>query len=63
MDFCEVVNVLTNVNLPHNEVMKFIDDNNLDIHDIIDVVNYITIERNFYKRRCVKLKGGEHEND
>lgn len=53
--FEQVVSVLTNVKTPYEEKEKFIKENELSELDLIDVANYVTIECNFYKRRCGRL--------
>jgi len=30
--------------------------NHITVQDLIDAVNYVTIERNFYKRKCETTK-------
>ena len=61
ISFDDVVRVLTDVKLPDGNKMQFIQENNLDVYDIIDVANYVTIERDFYKRQCEKIE--EVNND
>ena len=58
--FEEVIQVFTDVKLPNENKMQFIQQNGLNEYDLMDVANYVTIERNFYKRRCERLaeKGG-----
>ena len=53
--FDEVIRVLTDVKLPNENKMQFIQENELNEYDLMDVANYVTIERNFYKRRCERL--------
>ena len=54
--FEQAVSVLTDTKMPYEEKEKFIKENELSELDLIDIANYATIERNFYKRRCEKLK-------
>lgn len=60
--FDEVIRVLADVKLPNENKMQFILENELNGYDLTDVANYVTIERNFYKRRCERLaeKGGQN---
>lgn len=53
--FEEAVSVLTNTKTPYEEKEKFIKENDLSELDLIDIANYVTIERNFYKRRTTRL--------
>ena len=53
--FEQAVSTLTNVKAPYEDKEKFIKENELSELDLIDIANYITIERNFYKRRCGRL--------
>lgn len=53
--FDEVVRVLTNIKIPCEDKKKFIEKHELSGNDIIGVINIVTIERDFYKRRCEKL--------
>lgn len=54
--FEQVVNILTDNKTPYQAKREFIELNELSELDLIDIANYVTIERNFYKRRCEKLK-------
>lgn len=54
--FEQVVNILTDSKTPYQAKQEFIKDKELSELDLIDIANYVTIERNFYKRRCEKLK-------
>jgi hypothetical protein len=53
--FEQAVSVLTNTKMPYEEKEKFIKENGLSELDLIDIANYVTIERNFYKRRTERL--------
>lgn len=53
--FDKVIRVLTDVKLPNENKMQFIIENELNGYDLIDIANYVTIERNFYKRRTERL--------
>lgn len=53
--FEQIVSVLTNTKMPYEEKEKFIKENELSELDLIDIANYVTIERNFYKRRTERL--------
>ena len=55
MTFEQVVSVLTNIKTPSEDKEKFIKENELSELDLIDIANYMTIERNFYKRRAARL--------
>ena len=52
--FEEVLRVLTNLKISYDNKAKFIKKYALDIDDLIDVINTVTIERNFYERKCKK---------
>ena len=54
ISFDEVVRVLTNIKIPCKDKKRFIEKHELSGNDIIDVINIVTIERDFYKRRCEK---------
>lgn len=53
--FEQAVRVLTNTKMPYVDKEKFIKENELSELDLIDIANYVTIERNFYKRRTERL--------
>lgn len=53
--FEQIVSVLTNTKMPYEDKEKFIKENELSELDLIDIANYVTIERNFYKRRTERL--------
>lgn len=53
--FEQAVSVLTNTKKPYEDKEKFIKENELSELDLIDIANYVTIERNFYKRRTERL--------
>ena len=53
--FEQAVSVLTNTKMPYEDKEKFIKENGLSELDLIDIANYVTIERNFYKRRTERL--------
>jgi hypothetical protein len=53
--FEQAVSVLTDTKMPYEEKEKFIKENGLSELDLIDIANYVTIERNFYKRRTERL--------
>lgn len=53
--FEQAVKVLTNTKMPYEDKEKFIKENELSELDLIDIANYVTIERNFYKRRTERL--------
>ena len=52
--FDEIVRVMTK-KIPCEDKKRFIEKHELSGNDIIDVINIVTIERDFYKRRCEKL--------
>lgn len=54
--FEQVVNILTDNKTPYQAKREFIELNELSEDDLIDIANYVTIERNFYKRQCERLK-------
>lgn len=51
-----VVNTITNQKIPQDFKDALIKEEELTEEDLIDIANYVTIERNFYARRCEKLK-------
>jgi hypothetical protein len=53
--FEQAVSMLTNTKMPYEDKEKFIKENELSELDPIDIANYVTIERNFYKRRTERL--------
>lgn len=53
--FEQAVSVLTDTKMPYEDKEKFIKENGLSELDLIDIANYVTIERNFYKRRTERL--------
>lgn len=53
--FEQAVSVLTNTKMPYEDKEKFIKEKELSELDLIDIANYVTIERNFYKRRTERL--------
>ena len=53
--FEQAVSMLTNTKMPYEDKEKFIKENELSELDLIDIANYVTIERNFYKRRTERL--------
>lgn len=54
--FEQAVSVLTNTKMPYEDKEKFVKENELSELDLIDIANYVTIERNFYTRRCRRLE-------
>lgn len=54
--FEQAVNILTDNKTPYQAKREFIELNELSEDDLIDIANYVTIERNFYKRQCERLK-------
>lgn len=53
--FEHIVNVLTDSKMPQDFKDALIKEQGLTIEDLIDIANYVTIERNFYKRRAERL--------
>jgi len=51
-----VVNTLTNQKIPQEFKDALIKEEEITVEDLIDIANYVTIERNFYKRRCEKIR-------
>ena len=47
-----IIDVLSDNKLTHEEKSGWLYSNNITIQDLIDAVNYVTIERNFYKSKC-----------
>ena len=48
----EIIQTLSdNRNSPESK-REFIRKNELTVDDLVDAVNFVTIQRNFYKRRC-----------
>ena len=54
--FEHIVNVLTDCKMPQDFKDALIKEEELTVEDLIDIANYVTIERNFYTRRCRKLE-------
>ena len=54
--FEHIVNVLTDCKMPQDFKGALIKEQELTIEDLIDIANYVTIERNFYTRRCRRLE-------
>ena len=61
ISFEQVVNELADVKKPYQAKVQFITDNELNVDDLSDVVNYMTIERNFYRRRSNVLEKGDNK--
>ena len=59
----DIVDVLSNIKLSDEDKATWIHLNNVTTEDLIDAVNYVTIERNFYKRRCGFVKIETTNND
>jgi len=55
--FEHIVNVLTDSKLPQDFKDALIKEEEITEEDLIDIANYVTIERNFYTRRCERLWG------
>ena len=53
--FENIVNVLTDCKMPQDSKDALIEEEELTVEDLIDITNYVTIERNFYARRCKRL--------
>ena len=58
----DIVDVLSNIKLSGEDKAKWIRINNVTTEDLIDAVNHVTIERNFYKRRCGIIKSTNNED-
>ena len=54
--FEHIVNVLTDSKMPQDFKDALIKEEELTEEDLIDIANYVTIERNFYTRRCRRLE-------
>ena len=54
--FEHIVNVLTDCKIPQDFKDALIKEEGVTVEDLIDIANYVTIERNFYTRRCRKLE-------
>lgn len=52
----DIINVLSDNKLTHEEKSGWMHSNHITVQDLIDAVNYVTIERNFYKRKCETTK-------
>jgi len=52
----DIIDVLSDNKLTHEEKSGWMDSNYITMQDLIDAVNYVTIQRNFYKRRCELIK-------
>ncbi len=52
----DILRTINDKDISQAEKRNFIEENKLTIDDIIDAINYVTIERNFYRRRCSELK-------
>lgn len=48
----DIIDVLSDNKLTHEEKFGWMHSNHITVQDLIDAVNYVTIERNFYKRKC-----------
>lgn len=46
-----IIDVLSDNKLTHEEKSGWMHSNNITNQDLIDAANYVTIERNFYKRK------------
>lgn len=53
--FEHIINVLTDSKIPQDFKDALIKEEDVTVEDLIDIANYVTIERNFYKRRCEKI--------
>ncbi len=47
-----IIDVLSDNKLQHEDKMQWMASNHVSVQDVIDAANYVTIERNFYKRKC-----------
>jgi len=54
--FEHIVNVLTDSKMPQDFKDALIKEEDVTAEDLIDIANYVTIERNFYTRRCMRLE-------
>jgi hypothetical protein len=54
--FEHIVNVLTDSKMPKDFKDALIKEEELTEEDLIDIANYVNIERNFYTRRCMRLE-------
>ena len=54
--FEHIVNVLTDSKMPQDFKDALIKEEEITAEDLIDIANYVTIERNFYTRRCMRLE-------
>ena len=54
--FEHIVNTLTNQKIPQDFKDALIKEEEVTAEDLIDIANYVTIERNFYTRRCRRLE-------
>ena len=52
----DIIDVLSDSKLTHEEKSGWMYSNLITSKDLIDAVNYVTIERNFYKRKCETAK-------
>lgn len=55
----DIINVLSDNKLTYEEKSGWMHSNNITNQDLIDAVNYVTIERNFYKRKCETTNNSE----
>ena len=54
--FENIVNVLTDSKMSQDFKDALIKEEEITEEDLIDIANYVTIERNFYTRRCRRLE-------
>lgn len=54
--FENIVNVLTDSKMPQDFKDALIKEEEITEEDLIDIANYVNIERNFYTRRCRRLE-------
>ena len=54
--FEHIVNVLTDCKMPQDFKDALIKEEEIIEEDLIDIANYVAIERNFYTRRCRRLE-------
>lgn len=54
-----IIDVLSNNKLTYEEKSGWMHSNNITTQDLIDAVNHVTIERNFYKRKCETTNNSE----
>ena len=52
----DIIDVLSDNKLTYEEKSGWMNSNNINVQDLIDAVNHVTIERNFYKRKCETIK-------